>query len=567
MFKMFKLKMFKRYSLQISIGAIVLIFVLALGVAIFGLNTVNASLDDIAQKDLKSLALAKDIQFYDLTLTDAVRGIIIQPDNKQEYDRYNEYAAKMDEAIKSMKELDSTTKATFDKIDELNVRLIELEDQIMKKASVSANEAQAIYKGEYTDLREQLQTIITQFVASKEEHINTRATSNSQKGMLLRNTAVVTGLLAVLVCLIIGITLFRGIIGPVRYLAAEASKIAAGDLTADRISITSKNEVGQLAEAFNIMLTNLQKIVRELKRNAKTLAGNSETLSATSEEITSSSDEVASAIQEVASGATDQAGHLQEVMGLIQNITASLEKVYTELGRVKDNSDETSKLADTGKKELDSLIVSIRGVRDAFKTVVERLDVLKGSVNQVAEILEVINGITDQTNLLALNAAIEAARAGEAGRGFAVVADEVRKLAEQSRASSDKIGALLNNITSETNEVVTTSGEVSEQVANQLGNVEQTIKAFDDILESVTAIGPMIEATYKEMDGTVKAKDVVIEKVQSVSSVAEETSASVEEISASAEELSASTQEIASNAQQIMEVAKRLDEQVGRFKV
>ncbi|MGB9920726.1 MAG: methyl-accepting chemotaxis protein [Moorellales bacterium] len=290
-------------------------------------------------------------------------------------------------------------------------------------------------------------------------------------------------------------------------------------------------------------------------------------LGAASEEIAASSGEVAKAIQQVAAGATDQSGHLQEMVGLIQNITGSLERVYAELGKVKASSEETSRLAGVGKKELDLLVNSIRAVREAFKVVTERLSALSGSVNQIGEILEVMNGIADQTNLLALNAAIEAARAGEAGRGFAVVADEVRKLAEQSRASSDKIRALLGSIGSETNEVVHTSEEVSRQVVSQLENVENTVRAFDNILDSVAAIAPMIEATYREVDATVRAKDVVLDRVQSVSAVAEEAAASAEEISASAEELSASTQEIASTAQEVMKVAKRLEEQAERFKI
>ncbi|MGB9662306.1 MAG: methyl-accepting chemotaxis protein [Moorellaceae bacterium] len=393
-----------------------------------------------------------------------------------------------------------------------------------------------------------------------------------ERAASLNRALLLVSLIIIILALILTFVMARSITAPIVNLARIVKRFGEYDFTFDEKDeavhyLNRKDEIGQIANALASMQMNIQSLIKSLKTDAQTLAGNSETLSAASEEIASSSGEVAKAIQQVAAGASEQAGHLQEILGLIENITTSLEKVYTELGRVKANSEETSRLADTGKKELDTLIVSIRGVREAFKVVVERLAVLKGSVSQVEEILEVINGIAEQTNLLALNAAIEAARAGEAGRGFAVVADEVRKLAEQSRASSDKIRALLNNITSETNEVVTTSEEVTRQVAGQLENVEHTIKAFDDILDSVAAIAPMIEATYGEVDSTVKAKDVVLERVQSISAVSEETSASAEEISASAEELSASTQEIAANAQQVLEVAKRLEEQVARFKV
>ncbi|MGI9953442.1 methyl-accepting chemotaxis protein [Moorellaceae bacterium AZ2] len=393
-----------------------------------------------------------------------------------------------------------------------------------------------------------------------------------ERAASLRQSVLLVSLLVIVLAVGLTYAMARSITTPVVDLARIVKRFAEYDFRFDEKDravrhLKRKDEVGQIANALAGMQSNLANLIKDLKTEAQTLSGNSASLSAASEEMASSSDEVAKAIQQVAAGAGEQAGHLQEILGLMENITTSLERVRTELGRVKANSEDTSVRADAGKKELDNLVGSIEGVREAFKMVVEKLEVLQGSVGQVEEILEVINGIAEQTNLLALNAAIEAARAGEAGRGFAVVAEEVRKLAEQSRASSDKIRDLLGSITLRTNEVVSTSEKVTSEVANQLGNVENTIKAFDDILGAVTAVGPMVEATYREVEATVKAKDVVLERVQSISAVAEETSASAEEISASAEELSASTQEIAANAQQVLEVARRLEGQVERFQV
>lgn len=375
----------------------------------------------------------------------------------------------------------------------------------------------------------------------------------------------------VIIVLALGVTfaMARSVTKPLGLAVEDLGLIAAGDYTRpvpDKY-LRRRDEIGKLARAVDSLQATMRPLLSGVKDEARALASNAESLSATSQGMASSSEEVARAIQQVATGASEQAGHLQEILGLMDNITASLEKVNLELGRVKNNTQETSRLAVMGKKELDSLVVSIEAVREAFKKVVDRLETLKGSVGQAGEILNVINDIAEQTNLLALNAAIEAARAGEAGRGFAVVADEVRKLAEQSRASSDKIRGLLNNISGETREVVATSEEVNRLVAGQLEKVEHTLKAIDDILEAVAGIAPMIEATYQEMENTVRAKDVTLDRVQSVSAVAEETSASAEEISASAEELSASTQDIAANAQEVLRVAKRLEEQVERFKV
>jgi len=385
----------------------------------------------------------------------------------------------------------------------------------------------------------------------------------------LKITLITISLVIILAA--VGITFFvaRNISQPLVDITGILGVVAQGDFTQEvpEKYLNSRDETGKLAQAVKAIQEKLRPLLNGLKMDAQTLAGSSENLSAISQEIASSSGEVAKAIQQVASGATEQAGHLEEILTLMENISQALEKVAQQVDRVKTASEHSSKMAEAGKGQLDGLISSIRESSQAFKAVAERLNLLKGSVAQAAEILEVINGIAEQTNLLALNAAIEAARAGEAGRGFAVVAEEVRKLAEESRSSADKIRSLLSNITRETEQVVSTSEETNKQVSLQLEKVDETFKAFRDIIEAVKNMRPAIEGTYKELGNTVKAKDVVLDKVQSISAVSEETSASAEEISASAEELSASTQEIAANSQQLLTLAKRLDNRLNRFKV
>ncbi|MCR4429536.1 MAG: methyl-accepting chemotaxis protein [Tepidanaerobacteraceae bacterium] len=390
-----------------------------------------------------------------------------------------------------------------------------------------------------------------------------------EKTSSLKRWALIASTIIILLALAVTYAFSASITNPLTMAVLFLGNVAAGDftVTVPEKFMRMKDETGKLAAALAQLQANIRPLLSNLKKDAAQLASSSEILNSTSEEIASSSQEVAQAIQEVASGASDQAGHLQDILRLADNITSSLEKVFEELGNVRQNSEKTAGLTDIGKKELDELVSSIESVRNSFNEVAQKLAALDGSMNQIGEILQVINDITDQTNLLALNAAIEAARAGEAGRGFAVVAEEVRKLAEQSRISSDKIKGLLGNITSETKRVVNTSEHVAKQVIGQLNKIETTVKAFDDILESTIAIAPMIEETYRQVDGTVKAKDVMIERVQSISSVSEETSAAAEEISASAQQLSASTEEIASSTEEIMRVAKHLEEQVGKFKV
>lgn len=182
---------------------------------------------------------------------------------------------------------------------------------------------------------------------------------------------LLVSLLIILAALLLTFVVARSVTTPLILAVDYLGLIAGGDFTrpVPEQFLRRKDEIGKLAQAVDRLQASIKPLLTKLKEDAKLLAGTSENLSAASEEIASSSGEVAKAIQQVAAGASDQANNLEVILTLMHNITASLEKVYTELANVTNNSEKTSGLADVGKKELDALIASIKGVRNSFEVV------------------------------------------------------------------------------------------------------------------------------------------------------------------------------------------------------
>ncbi|RKD23641.1 methyl-accepting chemotaxis protein [Caminicella sporogenes DSM 14501] len=344
------------------------------------------------------------------------------------------------------------------------------------------------------------------------------------------------------------------------------TKLSNYDFTVS-LKENGKNEFAQMNRSLAVVVENIKRVLADVKGNSEKVAGQSQNLAAVSEEMSASSQELSSTMQQVAEGATNQAQDLMDIVNSLSDLTNNIENVYKELQNVKDETENAENKANIGKKEMDRLIKSIEDIRKAFEVVIKKVETLTNSVKEISVISEIISGISDQTNLLALNASIEAARAGEHGRGFVIVAEEIRKLAEESRKSTEKIVNLVNSITEDTDEVIYTSKNVKESVNEQANSVENTVKSFGDILISIENIAPLMKKTYEAMDKIVKSKDMVMERVRKVNDVTEENSAATEEVAAASEELTASSEEVAATAQDLSQVAMDLMETVNRFKI
>jgi len=258
---------------------------------------------------------------------------------------------------------------------------------------------------------------------------------------------------------------------------------------------------------------------------------------------------------------------LVEITETLNNFGHEIEDVVASVKNIDANTKAISSKSDSSNKELEYLIDSINNIRTTFNSFMDKLLVLDNDIGKITEITNLINSVAEQTNLLSLNAAIEASRAGEAGRGFSVVADEIRKLAEQTKSSSEEINNLIIDIGKENSALMNSSRDVQREIERQDTVANTTISSFREIIESLQEIAPLIYSINNLVANISQEKDSILEKVASLSSVSEEVSASSEEISASSEEMSASTEEVTATAQNLNAMTYKMTEKVNKFKL
>lgn len=344
-------------------------------------------------------------------------------------------------------------------------------------------------------------------------------------------------------------------------------KLANGDFSLNIENSKLSGEIGTIKQHISDTISKLKDYVTNVQNSSNNIGSISKTLESTSKQMTGAANEVSSSIQEIAKGASSQAEEIMEVVKLLSNFKDELDEVQNKISNVNSKTKDAHEKATYGKDQMDILMKSIDHIKENFGIVSTKVQNLSSTVSKIGSITDVINGISEQTNLLSLNASIEAARAGEAGRGFTVVAGEVRKLAEESKNSSEEIMQLVKSISSETEGVIQASDEVQTLLDKENEVAKNTYSSFSAITGSVEEIEPYIKDTYSTMGNVLKERDTVIGKIETVSSAAEQVSASSQQISSSSEELLASTEEVSSLSEKTNGEVESLVKQINKFKV
>ncbi len=340
----------------------------------------------------------------------------------------------------------------------------------------------------------------------------------------LRNTYLILVVIGAIVMLLVSLNMSKNIVRSITQLHQHAIELAKGNLRLENLSINSKDEVGELAQAFNDMSNSLKNLIGKMAHTSQQVAAASEELTASAQQSADTSVHVAEKVGEVNMNISSQ---LEDINAAKENVDV----VFGDIGKMSDktklvtqSSNETAEAAEHGSALMETAVQKMANIE---KSVMSSADVVKKlgeSSKEIGSIVEAISSIADQTNLLALNAAIEAARAGEHGRGFAVVSEEVRKLASESQESAEKIRERITHIQKSTDEAVSAMEAGTNDVKEGTEAIRAVGEEFQRIMQRVDGIKEQMDGIGVSMRTVSNGAEKIVAAVESINEVSQKTS-------------------------------------------
>ncbi|MBP2627497.1 MAG: mcpA 6 [Firmicutes bacterium] len=380
-------------------------------------------------------------------------------------------------------------------------------------------------------------------------------------------TSVITIIIVLILAVIVILWAATRIVKPLQILKEAANRIANGDLSITQVAVTSQDELGDLARAFETMVGNLRDLVKQIGISSEQVAASSEELTASSEQSAQAANQIATSITDVAAGASEQMNAANDTTAIVEQMSASIQQIAASTNQVATQSAQAAEQAKEGDKAVEKAVVQMNQIETTVTTSAQVVAKLGERSQEIGQIVDTISGIAGQTNLLALNAAIEAARAGEQGRGFAVVAEEVRKLAEQSQEAAKKIAELIGEIQIDTDKAVAAMDNGTREVKNGAEVVNTAGAAFREIADLVTEVSGQVKEISATMQQMAVGSQQIVVSVKKIDSLGKKSAGEAQGVSAAAEEQLASMEEIASSSQALAKLAQDLQTAVTGFRM
>lgn len=550
------------------VWAVVMVVVLFSGVNVFNYwqsRTMQQGYDEVMAAE-PMINDIKDLQKELWRQNSQIRAFVMTKDerNLQEFQKSREQVETLYARLDSMLQTADGRKVSRllrVVIDEYNKQ----QDNAIKARNTLGFEQSVRFVAATGERTDSIGTVLQSFTDGISQDIESRIAANKARMAMMQKVVLGISLVGFVLTISGGLWFARRIARPLEAVSAEVTYIAAGNLQRQMVAYKGNDEIGDLVQAFGTMVSNLRSMVGQVRTTAEQVTSASEELKQSAEQSAQAATSVAQTVTEVAGGAANQLLAIEEAVAESHDMASAITHIAQTAAGVSTKSGEAAATAVAGGKSVQEAVDQMHVISQAVTTSAAVVGRLGERSREIGEIVDVIHNISGQTNLLALNAAIEAARAGEAGRGFAVVADEVRKLAEQSKVAAQKIAHIVGDIQAETSAAVTAMNQGAVQVVRGTDAISDSGRQFTNIIDLVQNLNAQIIEISAAAEELAASSSTVVGSVTGIKHIAAETTAGTETISAATEEQSASMEQIAAASQGMLRLAEGLQTEVNRF--
>ncbi|MCM3110782.1 methyl-accepting chemotaxis protein [Lederbergia lenta] len=562
-----KILKFKSIKTKILFGiSLVVLFALILGAyTVLCIDNINGNTSEIVEEQVPLLIKNEQIALNMSNKTSLVRAYIIynDPALKAEFNEASKAGIVLENELIDLNN-DKEMKQLFSKREQY--------DQII-------NEVFAAFDGGNLEeaielLGTKAKPLGTEIMETYEERATMREDSIGERGNEILSygnaglyVAIILSLIVFILGIVIALVTSRIITTPIVAVMNRMKIIANGDLSQKPLVTKSKDEIGQLVEATNVMNDNNRTLLNEINIVSETVSSQSEELTQSANEVQAGTEQIAVTMEELATAAETQATSATD-LALVTGTFINKVKETDENGElIQSNSFEVLGMTKEGVQLMNTSTDQMAKIDQIVHDAVEKMDNLDKQSQEISKLVSVIMDIAAQTNLLALNAAIEAARAGEHGKGFAVVADEVKKLAEQVAVSVNDITGIVGSIQSESSIVAESLKIGYKEVEQGTLQIKATGDTFNKISGSVTQMVENIKIVSGNLADIVANSQKMNVSIEQIAAIAEEAAAGVEQTSASAQQTSGSMEEVAGSSDHLAKLAEKMNDLIHTFKL
>ncbi len=381
---------------------------------------------------------------------------------------------------------------------------------------------------------------------------------------MTKPTLIIAAILPFLAALIT-IIIIRKMTKPIQLISSHVNKVAKGSLNIQPLSISSRDDLGALADDVNKMVESLQQVITGVAENAQLIAATSEQLFASAEDTSFATDQIHLAMSDMAAGVEQQSQSTQNANRNITNIAEHIHAVSIQIEQATQDSNDTDQVSKNGTQVVNQTIQQMNNIKDNTNQMSEIAERLNNKAQEIDKIITLITSISEQTNLLALNASIEAARAGEHGKGFSVVAEEVRKLAEETGQATEQVSILIEEIQSEAIQSVDHTSHAQLIVEQGIDSIYKTNDAFTKISSTASKTAQQLKQLTIDINRSKKQMEDLVKEVDAMTEIAEQSTGNTEKIAKSGEEQKNMMEDIFQASKALATISDKLQYSIDQF--